>query len=338
MPKISVIVPAYNAQACMEKCMDSILNQTFRDLELILVDDGSTDGTPAIADAYAAADPRVKVIHQPNGGVSAARNTALDAATGELIAFVDTDDYLMPDAYEQMLAAMEEHQAGAALCNFLAEAPDGTLSNYGAHIPGGFYDEAAAEKMIAYSLLCERMEASFNGFVWCYLFDRRIVEEAKIRFTGAYLEDELFLIEYFAIGSTLAVVDEELYRYYLNPASVTRRYLKGYDRTFDVSFEIKKNLVKKYNIAVAKDWKETTLWAGLFIAIGNEFAPGNPADPAQRRKNLRSLCTQGSFADAVKTYKPSGMGRRKALVAALVRARQYRLLAALYEIKNRNRS
>lgn len=338
MPKISVIVPAYNAQACMEKCMDSILNQTFRDLELILVDDGSTDETPAIADAYAAADPRVKVIHQPNGGVSAARNTALDAATGELIAFVDTDDYLMPEAYEQMLSVMEKHQTGAALCNFLAEAPDGTLSSYGAHIPGGFYDVKAAERLIVYSLLCERMEAGFNGFVWCYLLERRVIEEAHIRFTGAYLEDELFLIEYFAIGSTLAVTDQQLYRYSLNPASVTRRYLKNYVQTFDTSFEIKKQLVEKYRIAVAKDWKETTLWAGLFIAIGNEFAPGNPDGPAQRRKNLRSLCTQESFAEAVKSYKPSGMGRRKALVAALVRARQYRLLAALYEIKNRNRS
>ncbi len=338
MPRISVIVPAYNAQEHLKKCVDSILAQSFADLELIIIDDGSTDETGSICDAYAASDPRVRVIHQENGGVSRARNAGLDAAEGELIAFADADDHLLPEAYERMLGEMERRGAGTAMCNFIAEAPDGTLSPYGAHVPGGFYDAEAAKSLIARPLLCDRLEAGFNGFVWCYLFSAADIKRANIRFTGAYLEDELFLIEYFAQGHELAVTDGELYRYCLNPTSVTRRYLKGYTDTFARSLELKRELVKKYSIDVAKDWEYTTLWAGLLIAVGNEFAPGNTLPKSERVKELRRMCQSGIFADAVKNHKPEGMGRNKTVVAALIRRRMYRTLAALYAVKNRNRS
>ncbi len=338
MPRISVIVPAYNAQDCLGKCIESILNQSFTDFELIVIDDGSKDNTAAICDSWAEKDSRVRVLHKENGGVSRARNSGLDMARGELISFIDADDHILPNAYETMLKAMETYDADTALCNFIAEAPDGTLSPYGAHIPGGRCEAPQTENMIVRSLLCDRLAAAFNGFVWCYLFDRNSIEEHKIRFTGAYLEDELFLIEYFSLGHTLAVTDDELYRYCLNPASVTRKYLKNYPETFEVSFEIKKELVKKYSIAVSEDWEYTTMWAGLLIAVANEFAPGNPADKAQKVKNLRSLCRDSVFAPAVKAYKPEGMGRNKTIVAKLIGMKQYRLLSALYNFKNRNRS
>lgn len=338
MPKISVIVPAYNAQDYLEKCIASILNQSFKDIELIIVDDGSKDRTAEICDKSAASDGRVRVIHQANGGVSRARSAGLDTASGEYIAFVDTDDYILPEAYETMLAEIEKTGADTALCNFLAESPSGETSSYGAHIPGGYYTAADTKKMIVDSLLSRRLEADFNGFVWCYLFRRDIIEKNHIRFTGAYLEDELFLIEYFSLSSSLAVTDKELYRYLLNPASVTRRYLKNYTDTFEKSFEIKRELVKKYNIQAAPDWEYTTAWAGLLIAIGNEFAPGNEASRRQKIKNLRALCQSGEFAEAVKNHKPHCPGRKKAVVAALVRRRMYRLLAYMYEVKNSRRS
>ena len=115
MPQLSVIVPAYNARETLKRCLDSILGQSFRDLELIVVDDGSTDETPRICDEYAAADERVRVLHQPNGGVSRARNAGIDAARGERLAFVDADDHLLPEAYETMLRALEATGAETVL-------------------------------------------------------------------------------------------------------------------------------------------------------------------------------------------------------------------------------
>ena len=107
--RISVIVPVYNVEKYLARCVDSILVQTHENLEVILVDDGAKDGSGAICDAYAAKDPRVRVLHKENGGLSSARNCGLDMATGEYIAFVDSDDWLEPDAYAHLLAVMEKY-------------------------------------------------------------------------------------------------------------------------------------------------------------------------------------------------------------------------------------
>lgn len=105
---ITVIVPVYNIEDYLERCINSILNQTYRDFDLILVDDGSTDKSGSIADRFAKNDSRIKVVHKTNGGSSSARNAALDIATGEYISFVDSDDYIEPDFLEKLVAPVEK--------------------------------------------------------------------------------------------------------------------------------------------------------------------------------------------------------------------------------------
>jgi CDP-glycerol glycerophosphotransferase len=108
MPKISVIVPVYNVEEYLDECLTSIERQTMGDLEIVVVDDGSTDGSAAIARAHAERDPRIRIVTRPNGGLSAARNTGIEHATGEYLAFVDSDDLLVPNAYELLLGSLEE--------------------------------------------------------------------------------------------------------------------------------------------------------------------------------------------------------------------------------------
>lgn len=103
---VSVIIPVYNVEGYIDRCMESILSQTYANIEIILVDDGSPDSCPQKCDDWAKRDRRVKVIHKLNGGVSSARNAGLDASTGEFISFVDPDDYLSTDAIEVMLSRM----------------------------------------------------------------------------------------------------------------------------------------------------------------------------------------------------------------------------------------
>ena len=107
-PCLSIVVPVYNAAAWMRTCLESLIHQTLQELEIICVDDGSTDGTLAVLQEYAAKDTRIKVIHQENAGVSASRNAGLDIVTGELVTFVDADDWVEPDAYEKVLAAFSD--------------------------------------------------------------------------------------------------------------------------------------------------------------------------------------------------------------------------------------
>ena len=115
---ISVIVPIYNVEPYLRRCVDSLLGQTYADFEVILVDDGSPDNCGAICDMYEARDDRVRVIHKPNGGLSDARNAGLEIARGEYIAFVDSDDWVTPDYLERMLEAMQHPLARPRLRNW----------------------------------------------------------------------------------------------------------------------------------------------------------------------------------------------------------------------------
>lgn len=114
--KISVIVPVYKVEAYLDKCVSSIVNQTYTNLEIILVDDGSPDNCPAMCDAWAEKDSRIRVIHKPNGGLSDARNAGMAVATGELMAFVDSDDWIAPDMYEHLYWRLTEDNSDIAAC------------------------------------------------------------------------------------------------------------------------------------------------------------------------------------------------------------------------------
>lgn len=128
--KLSIIVPVYNVEPYLRRCVDSILNQTFSDFELILVDDGSPDSCGAICDDYAARDRRIKVIHKANGGVSYARNEGLDIAQGEYIGFVDSDDYIHPKMYEILVGVIEREQVDLVQCGYQRVCPEETTTYF----------------------------------------------------------------------------------------------------------------------------------------------------------------------------------------------------------------
>ena len=117
MPAISVIIPVYRVERYLDACVSSVLAQTFGDFEIILVDDGSPDGCPALCDAWVRKDPRIRVIHRENGGLSAARNTGIEAAKGQFLAFVDSDDLLEPDTLRRAYEAQRQHDADLVVFN-----------------------------------------------------------------------------------------------------------------------------------------------------------------------------------------------------------------------------
>lgn len=124
-PLISIITPLYNAKEYIEKGIDSVIGQTYTNWELLLIDDGSTDGSAEICDNAAAKDSRIKVFHKPNGGVSSARNMGLDNARGDYIAWVDSDDFFAPNALERMLGAIQANNVPVAICNYINFTPGG---------------------------------------------------------------------------------------------------------------------------------------------------------------------------------------------------------------------
>lgn len=337
MPSISVIVPVYQAENYLKKCVESVTKQTFSDWELLLVDDGCTDGSPAICDQCAAEDDRIRVFHRrKNAGVSEARNLGLREAKGDYIAFLDVDDRYEFRALETLWCLREQTGADTVGCAHLNLAPDGSKS-VEPLLPAGVYDQQGIREGIVYPLLGDRLRLPvFNGFIWRYLYSADVIRSARIAFEGAYLEDELFLMEYFCNAKKLAVTAQPLYRYFLNPSSATHKYMKDFMAVFGRFMERKEALVKKYRLEEARpQWRENTNWAGLLIAIGNEYARGNEKSVRQKQKTVQEICRRPEMARAIEAITPEGLSPNKQMVASLVKGKHFFVLTQLYRLKNR---
>ena len=335
MALVSVIVPVYKAEKFLRKCTDSVLGQTVTDLELILIDDGSPDGSGALCDAIAAEDGRVRVIHKENGGVSSARNAGLAAACGEYIAFADSDDWYAPDMLEVLLEAARSAGADSAGCAHYNVSESGVQTEERPVLPEGTYGAEEIRRDFVVPLIGDRLGsggAVLNGFIWRFLYTRSIIAEHGIVFDGAYLEDELFLAEYFMYSQKLAISAKPLYYYWWNTASATHKYMKDYMETFRSFMLRKEKLVERFGID-APQWRASSEWAGLLIAVSNEFAAGNPASKAEKKARVRQYAEE--LGETVRSMHPTGLSRNKQLVVELIRHGYFGLLATLYTVRNR---
>lgn len=210
LPLISVIVPVYRVEAYLDKCISSIVNQTYQNLEIILVDDGSPDNCPAMCDAWAEKDSRIRVIHQENQGGGAARNAGLDAASGELIAFVDSDDYISLDMYEIMLTILRKTNASIVECSYMAVEDDCPLLS--AHATIKMYSTEDALYANLYNTACQQV-------IWNKLYRKKTI--GTIRFVaGKTIDDEYFTYRVIGNAKNVAVISDILYFYRQHDGSV----------------------------------------------------------------------------------------------------------------------
>lgn len=211
MELISVIVPVYNVESYVAECIESIQNQTYMNLEIILVNDGSTDASGDICDQYAAYDERIQVIHKENAGVSAARNTGIESANGDYIGFVDSDDYIAPTMYEDMLKLMAEHDLDIIECTAFRNNGDTNIEgcNDGSL---EIFNRDEALKMAMYDCFVA---------VWSQLYKRRVISDVRFP-VGRKFEDSA--VSYLFIANTKRVghINRCLYYYRLNPNSTTQ--------------------------------------------------------------------------------------------------------------------
>lgn len=210
---ISIIVPIYNAEKNLRRCLDSIKNQTFKDIEVILVNDGSKDGSGKICDEYVQKDNRFKVIHKDNNGVSAARNDGLKIANGKYIGFVDADDWLEPNMFESLYDLIIKYNADIAMCGYVIERQDGSLIN----CP----NESKIYKMSRYEALNNL--TNFKGYLWNKLFSTELIKKNKIFFDEDvhFCEDLLFCSQAFLNSNTIVFDTKPYYHYIIHENSVT---------------------------------------------------------------------------------------------------------------------
>ncbi len=214
-PTISVIVPVYNCEKYLNRCIDSILAQTFSNFELILIDDGSTDDSGVICDDYALKDERIIVIHQTNQGQAAARNNALQKSRGEWIHFVDSDDAIHPSILSYLYTAVLQHNANMSVCNYVESEcmSNEFLQKYSFESYAVKCDENVLRKWLK--------EGDYYWLVWAKLIKKTIIE--KYMFTvGRYFEDNAIVCKWIYEARRIAIVPHPLYFYQVNYAGTTK--------------------------------------------------------------------------------------------------------------------
>lgn len=256
--RLSIIIPVYNAEDYLDRCLVSILEQDFSSYEVILVDDGSTDSSPMICDRYSDTDPRFRTVHKKNGGVSSARNVGLDLAKGEYVMFVDSDDSLLPDSLEMMMEnVLGEDLVVGGYVVYVEGTPGGEVlprntSSYMGEDMNVFYDENIRKN-------CEMLDAP-----WSKMFRRKAIGGLRFCEDLCYAEDKLFVFSFLAGCASACTCTFPVYAYHIRAGSLgsdvvsdrhlmqLRRFLPSYSQVLSI-LEERYPSCKKINALYHKD-------------------------------------------------------------------------------------
>lgn len=224
---VSVVIPVYNAEAYLDACLASVFGQTYRDVEIILVDDGSADGSGAMCDAFAEKDPRVRAFHKTNGGASSARNAGLREAAGEYVYFLDSDDTIAPTLLEKLVCSARENDAELVFFDAWAvdeETGERTEKNYS-------HKEAYAPDTGVNMMAKMVKNGDFHMGVWQYLAKKAFYDREDLSFVeGIVYEDFLFTCQAYCLAKRVSHVPEFLYErlYHANSVMTAKKTLKYY--------------------------------------------------------------------------------------------------------------
>lgn len=326
--KISIIVPIYNAEQFITKCVDSILTQTERSLELILVNDGSTDNSGTICDEYAKRIHRVKVIHQKNAGVSAARNAGIEMATGQYIGFVDSDDWIEPKMYERLLSEAERTGSDVVMCDATTVYDDGrTQADTIAQLSG---NRILEKSDFSPSLLLE-----MAGSAWRCIYKNDRYSDKLRKYSFAFplgvkfSEDRIFNLYAFGQSNKICYLKESYYNRFMNVKSAVHRFHQDY-------FEAYKKAADGIEQAIRCAWDNNPdlqrrylgqLIGGAIGAICNYYYKTSPMTAVEKKNMVKRLCEDRQLRSAIEAY---GADRRSGWILN----RKYSLLITYARLAN----
>lgn len=237
MDKISIVVPVYNVEKFLSRCIDSIICQTYKNLEIILVDDGSKDNSSSICDLYEKKDKRIKVIHKENGGLSSARNAGIEEATGDYIAFVDSDDYIEPNMYEEMYNAAKKLSCDIITCNYKYVYDDGSIKLINNDKKNEEFDFVSSIKEM-------NLFNKFDMSACTKLFKKDLFDD--IRFpVGKLSEDYYIMYLLFEKSNKVYYIASPYYNYFQRKNSITKSNKINHDFMY-AALEQMKYLETKY--------------------------------------------------------------------------------------------
>ncbi|WP_312009326.1 glycosyltransferase family 2 protein, partial [Shouchella clausii] len=255
MGKVSIIIPAYNAERYISNCIESLLDQTYDDIEIIIVNDGSEDSTKDIVDKYAAVDKRIIAVHLENGGVSTARNKGLEISSGSYVTFVDSDDWVEPDMLSFAVNKIEETKADIVIWSYFKNYIDKQLAL--SLLPGGSQVFTNNKDILflrsIYQMYGEdRVRESVSaGAVWCKLYKKEILKENNLKFNKGLIraQDTIFSLNAFLHASKIVYYDVNLYHYRITNTSTCSgtRFINNTEKPFNLLLDEFSNFISTNN-------------------------------------------------------------------------------------------
>lgn len=343
-PKVSIIVPVYNAERHLERCVSSLKKQTLEDIEIILVDDASTDSSLEICKQMSIDDSRIKVIHKVNEGAGLARNAALGIACGEYIGFVDSDDFVELNMFETLYDKAVEYSSDLVMSGVLFV--DGNMfSEKGECIRKTYFDKdthfdtkESLEKLrmgIVGSLPEDTDDSKYGMSIWKNLFKLEIIKKNNIVFQSEreiYSEDALFMIDYISCIKKATGISDAFYNYCRNGDSISKSYKKDrFEKSLAFVNEVEKRFkkdikAKEYKIYIDRFWQ-----AMCRVLCSQEimYAEDNNIKYSVLKERLKMICTHNLTLNALKEYPIWKLPLKQGVFAFGVKHKLYFLLKLL---------
>ena len=328
MEKVSVIIPVYNVEKYICKCLDSVLNQTYKNIEIILVDDGSLDGSGKICDDYAKKDDRIKVIHKENGGLSSARNAGLDVISGKFVAFFDSDDYVCINLIEEVVAKLKETEADVCIFSHFTTNGESEIA-HSLPLDKELYNKEEIKNSIIPMFIGEKNadEPALQGFVCRQIFKREAIGNLRFRSEREYYaEDVVFDLEFYINANKLSVVNKPFYYYRYVASSLSNKYRKNLFGKLEKLIKFKQEIVEKNNIPDCNERLNRSVFRATLGGILN-VKKASELTKKEKKLEINKIVSNPLVKNAIKKVKTSGL--KEKVFSILVRLKLTTLILTL---------
>ena len=349
-PKVSIIVPVYNVEKYIERCVNSLKDQTLEDIEIILVDDSSTDSSLDICNKLASEDSRIKVIHKENEGAGKARNKALEVATGKYIGFADSDDFVEKDMFKTLYEKAEKYGSDLVMSGVLF-VNGNMFSEDGECVRKTYFDkdthfetEEELKKLrmgIVGATPEDEDDSKYGMSIWKNLFRHEVIKNNNITFESEremLSEDALFMIDYISHIKKATGINEAFYNYCRNEDSISKSYKRDrFEKSLvfvnEVEKRFKKDIVpEKYQVYIYRFWQ-----AMCRVICSQEimYFADNKISYSKLKKRLKGICTHSLTVSALSSYPINKLPFKQRIFAYAMKYRLYLILKILVGLRSR---
>lgn len=332
--KISIIIPCYGVEKYLDRCMKTIVNQTLKDIEIILVDDGSPDNVPHMCDEWAKKDSRIKVVHKENGGLGFARNSGLDIAAGEYVAFVDSDDYVDTSMYETLWNEACASNADVVFCGFKTEQRNGIWKDSNEVAERTEWNGEAVKDFMLDMIACApnvKKERKFEMSVWHSIYRRSIIENNRIRFHSereVVSEDFPFQVDFLLKANKVVYLPQSFYFYCLNGTSLTATFKPEKYEGFKVLYRLLNDQLSDMPDSQLRTDK-------FFIGYVRSFLLHlYSTNFTNKTHQVREICYDDIWDDIHHRYKPSYLSAYPRIIYSFLIHKNVNLLANFCKLVN----